>query len=455
MKMNNVFASPFFFFFVICVFLLALEAMVGTTLAAAEGGGPCDIFDGENTVHFPVCYDHLGIRMAWAYRSSDRHLYVVVRCFSPAGHYFGWGLSPARQEGEVMLNSSALVAYRGDNGVPEVHMYKLARQDPSGVVKDSGDLNVVFRAVSANEADPSMMSMRFEIEFDDDDNIDVDVHAATAIWAKGRMTDSKAGVLEAHLPGDNGYLRNLDFENAAIAEGKKKKKNADGSDRISMAFPSDYLGGDGASRGVKNIHGAFGILSYGIIIPLGVIVARHLRPGWEDWFDTHRGMQVVGFILGVIGFSLGLMLGHRSKGEEHKRHRSVGITIIVFTALQVMALIFRPGKEHEWRNCWSLYHHGIGYLVVLLGVIQIFNGFDILHVAVGWKVVYVLILVLILLLEVTLEVAKLYRWYVENQQQPKGPQHMPAGRMPSGVAMEDMAKPTGPRHAYNTQNIAI
>ena len=42
--------------------------------------------------------------------------------------------------------------------------------------------------------------------------------------------------------------------------------------------------------------------------------------------------------------------------------------------LQVFALFMRPKKEHKYSVYWNAYHHSVGYIVILLGIYNVFRG---------------------------------------------------------------------------------
>jgi heme/copper-type cytochrome/quinol oxidase subunit 2 len=50
----------------------------------------------------------------------------------------------------------------------------------------------------------------------------------------------------------------------------------------------------------------------------------------------------------------------------------------------------RPKKEHKYRFYWNLYHHTMGYTIIILGIINIFKGMSILSVAQKWKTAYII-----------------------------------------------------------------
>lgn len=55
----------------------------------------------------------------------------------------------------------------------------------------------------------------------------------------------------------------------------------------------------------------------------------------------------------------------------------------------MLALLLRPNKDHKYRIYWNVYHHSVGYCIIILSVVNIFKGFDILNPAEKWKHAYI------------------------------------------------------------------
>ncbi|CAJ1920831.1 unnamed protein product [Sphenostylis stenocarpa] len=157
----------------------------------------------------------------------------------------------------------------------------------------------------------------------------------------------------------------------------------------------------------KNIHGILNGVSWGVLFPLGVMIGRYLRtfPSADPaWFYLHVGCQVSAYAIGVAGWGTGMKLGSESEGIQYSVHRNIGITLFCFATLQVFALFLRPGKSHKYRYIWNMYHHGIGYSVVILGIINVFRGFSILHPEEKWKTTYTAVLIALGVVALFLEV---------------------------------------------------
>ncbi|KAL2336765.1 hypothetical protein Fmac_011211 [Flemingia macrophylla] len=86
------------------------------------------------------------------------------------------------------------------------------------------------------------------------------------------------------------------------------------------------------------IHGVLNAVSWGVLFPLGVIIARYMRtfPSADPaWFYLHVGCQVSAYAIGVTGWATGLKLGSESVGIQYGVHRNIGITLFSLATLQV------------------------------------------------------------------------------------------------------------------------
>ncbi|KAJ0081751.1 hypothetical protein Patl1_09963 [Pistacia atlantica] len=93
-----------------------------------------------------------------------------------------------------------------------------------------------------------------------------------------------------------------------------------------------------SETGLKNVHGVLKIIGWGTLLPTGAIIARHFRkmPLKSDvWYPLHVLCQTSGYIVGSIGWGIGLWLGNSSKNYTLKKHRIFGILIFTFATIQV------------------------------------------------------------------------------------------------------------------------
>lgn len=92
-------------------------------------------------------------------------------------------------------------------------------------------------------------------------------------------------------------------------------------------------GGEGAF-GAERKHALLVMLGWGVLMPIGIVVARYFK-NWDPlWFYSHLSIQGLGFGLGLAGVILGFGLdddGISGVGV----HEGLGIAILVGGCLQV------------------------------------------------------------------------------------------------------------------------
>ncbi|KAL9254878.1 Cytochrome b561 and DOMON domain-containing protein [Drosera capensis] len=74
----------------------------------------------------------------------------------------------------------------------------------------------------------------------------------------------------------------------------------------------------------------------------------------------------------------------------------------------MFALLIRPKKDHNLRLYWNVYHHSIGYSIMILAVTtNIFVGLN--HPEVKWRHAYIGVLSALVFIALVLEAIS---WYV-------------------------------------------
>ncbi|KAL5581716.1 hypothetical protein UlMin_014158 [Ulmus minor] len=132
---------------------------------------------------------------------------------------------------------------------------------------------------------------------------------------------------------------------------------------------------------MRTVHGVINAISWGILLPIGAVTARYLRHVQclgPAWFYAHAGTQLSAFFLGTVGFAMGIRLGELSPGVQYGLHRKLGFAAFCLGALQTLALLFRPKTTNKFRKYWKSYHHFVGYACVVLGVVNVFQGFEVM-----------------------------------------------------------------------------
>lgn len=291
--------------------------------------------------------------------------------------WISWAINPT---GDGMAGSQSLIAYQAPNGSMVVNTYNISSY--GSIVEGKLDFDVTD--MKAEYSDGVMR-----------------IFATVGLPEKGQTTVNQVWQVGSSVTAD-GFPARHAFQEANLA--------AKGSlDLLS----GEISGGGGNSKTKKkSIHGVLNAVSWGILFPVGIMIARYLRtfPAADPaWFYLHGFIQVSAYAIGVAGWATGLKLGSESKGVKYSAHRNIGITLFCLATLQVMALFLRPKKGHKLRFYWNFYHHGTGYAVAVLGILNVFKGLAILSPANKWKSAYIIIISSLGVIALVLEV---FTWIV-------------------------------------------
>ncbi|CAN4116657.1 unnamed protein product [Withania somnifera] len=161
-------------------------------------------------------------------------------------------------------------------------------------------------------------------------------------------------------------------------------------------------------RLLRVVHGVINIFGWGILLPIGVIIARYykrLPMKCEEWYSLHVRSKVAGYILGTIGWGLGMSIRNSDKDKHTKMstHGIIGTIIFTFTTIQVLAICLQPDEENAYRKYWVIYHNIFGYALIILTIVNIFQGIEKEEPNNRWKWSYVVLVCVTGLIALILE----------------------------------------------------
>ncbi|KAL0443023.1 UNVERIFIED_CONTAM: cytochrome and DOMON domain-containing protein [Sesamum latifolium] len=346
---------------------------------------------------FSSCNDlpYLNSFLHWNYDQSAKTVKIAYRHTGvSSSRWVAWAINPS---GQGMVGAQALVAFQKSDGKMRAYTAPIAGYQTQ---LQEGDLSFPVSDLSATYA-------RNEIVIFATLKLDGLNSTVNQVWQEGPLSGDSPAMHPTSGPNVQsvGTLNLLSGETRAAAGGVNSRTKK------------------------KNIHGVLNAVSWGILLPIGAVFARYLKvfPSADPaWFYLHATCQTSAYIIGVAGWATGLRLGSQSPGIQYTSHRVIGIIIFCLGTLQVSALLLRPKKEHKYRFYWNIYHHLIGYSVIVLSIINIFKGFNILNPEEKWKRAYVGILIALAFIAATLEV---YTWYVVVKRKKSSRPH----KMPNGV----------------------
>ncbi|CAA3020494.1 cytochrome b561 and DOMON domain-containing At3g25290-like [Olea europaea subsp. europaea] len=313
---------------------------------------------------YTFCNDlpSLNSYLHWAYDLANSTLSIafIAAPAKPNG-WISWAINPTATG---MVGSQALMAFKDSKGAMTVKTYNISSYGPVTESK-------VWYEVKESSAEFSGGMMR--------------LFATIVLPEKGKSTVNHVWQVGPSLTAGMPDKHELQPANL---------NSKGGLDLLKGQSAASNGGGDSRTK-KKNIHGILNAVSWGIMFPIGIIIARYVRafPSADPtWFYLHIFCQVSSYAIGVAGWGTGLMLGSQSKGIRYTGHRNIGIALFSIATLQIFALFLRPKKDHKYRFYWNIYHHGIGYTILVLGILNVFKGLDILNPEPKWRDAYIILI---------------------------------------------------------------
>ncbi|KAE8659401.1 Cytochrome b561 and DOMON domain-containing protein [Hibiscus syriacus] len=335
-------------------------------------------YDNCNDLPTLNCFLH------WTYDQAAGTLDVALRHTGTTDStWLTWGLNPS---GPRMQGTHALAAFVNSSGVAQAYTTSIDTMSPT---MQSSALSFEVLILSARFENQEMMI--FDVL-----RISESWSSTSQVWQKGQANNGRLGIHS---------LSGANLQSAG-----------------SVNFLTGQSGGSSGSSRTRrrNVHGVLNTMSWGILMPLGAITARYMKvfkSADPTWFYLHVACQTSAYAVGVAGWVTGIRLGSDSPGITHNPHRNIGIALFCLDTLQVFALLLRPNNDHKYRMYWNIYHHSVGYTVIICIIINIFEGFDILKPDDHWERIYIGILIFLGIVATSLEV---FTWYVVLKRKKKG-----------------------------------
>lgn len=362
----------------VLVFVLVISVVGGEennkgVNAAAGGGGLCSI---DLTTFLPLPYSNMPnmiCRPVWNTfllrysRAKDDTMTIVLSATYTSG-WVGIGFS---KDG-MMLNSSAMVGWISENGFSRIKQYFLAGFTASEIKADKGEL-------------PLTNVPPF-----------VTVNGAT-IYLAFQLTSSSSVSRQAILLAFGSRYpvhHRLTLHNDKTVIYMDLSAGKEDSGAVSTVA-SNILS-------TRKTHGVLALLGWGLVLPVGAIVARYFRHVDPLWYYFHVVLQFIGFLMVVAAVAVGRLLYGRLHANV-AAHRGIGFFALVLSILQVLAFFVRPHMGSKKRMYWNLYHHWFGRIALLLGAVNIVLGIHYANAGNEWKIGYGFLLGTILVLCLVLE----------------------------------------------------
>lgn len=300
---------------------------------------------------FSNCNDlpYLNSFLHYTHNPSSQTTHIAFRHIGiTTPKWVAWGINT---QSKGMVGTQALVAFRKSNGTMSVYTSPILRYQ-TGLQK--GELSFEVSDLSATYAND-------EITIFATLKLPSNSSSLNQVWQDGPLIKDSPG-MHGTTGGNVVSMSTLN-----LVSGQSKVVGSGGAPNSKIKK--------------KNIHGVLNGVSWGIMMPLGVVIARYMKVfkvTTPAWYYLHATCQTSAYIIGVAGWATGLQLGSQSPGITYTVHRTIGIILFCLATIQATAMLLRPKKENKYRIYWNVYHHMVGYSVIILGILNIFRGFDIL-----------------------------------------------------------------------------
>ncbi|KAL0362197.1 UNVERIFIED_CONTAM: cytochrome and DOMON domain-containing protein [Sesamum calycinum] len=339
--------DKFFKNFVLIIFLMASSSCAQN----------CSDYRFSNNNIYKACNSlpALNSFLHWNYHQSSHTVDLAYRQTGvTASDWVAWSINPG---GGAMIGAQCLVAFRNSSGLLRAYTSPISSY---GTRLEEGPLSFSVPRIAA-EFTNNQMIIYATIELPREST------RFTHVWQHGAAS------------GDTPLMHSTDGEHVRSV----------GTIDFSTGLTADVGTATAGSRNrIRNVHGVLNVVSWGIMMPIGAMAARYLKVfkvANPAWFYLHVTCQSSAYIMGMVGWGLGLKLGHDSPGVQRTVHRNIGITLFVSQ------------------------HFSIGYTVIILSIVNIFEGLDKLDPEKKWKRAYAGVLIFLGAIAVFLEA---YTWYV-------------------------------------------
>ncbi|GAV74596.1 Cytochrom_B561 domain-containing protein/DUF568 domain-containing protein [Cephalotus follicularis] len=300
--------------------------------------------------------------MAWTFHSHNATLDL---CFfgtfiSPSG-WVGWGINPSSPE---MTGTRALVAFPDPNSGQLVLLPYIL--DPTVKLQKTQllsrplDIHLISSSATLYGGKLATIHNGATIQIYATLKLEANKTKIHYVWNRGLYVQGYSPTIHPTSSNDLSSIATID---------------------VLFGSESEAVQHDINIRRLKIAHAVINAAAWGVLLPIGAVVARymrHIQAVGPAWFYGHAGVQLFAFSLGSAGFGIGIRLGELSPGVVYGLHRKLGFAAFCLGALQTLALLFRPKSTNKFRKYWKSYHHFVGYACVVLGVVNVFQGFEVM-----------------------------------------------------------------------------
>ncbi|KAK2999574.1 hypothetical protein RJ639_024322 [Escallonia herrerae] len=362
--------------------LIALCLLFFLTICSASQTSQnqtCSSYEFSSNKPFASCRE-LGVLdsfLHWNFYSGSNTVEVAFRkIHTAADRWIAWAVNPTAKG---MVGSQAFIVFQ-QNGAMKAYTAPITSY---GTKMEKGNLSFpVFEVSAASSGNEIIIFARFQLP--------ANTTVVNHVWQEGPVIGSSTLGVHALSGGNVQSHATIDFYSGKV-------------EAVRGFSAKPYK--------LKVAHGVLNAISWGTLMPLGMIFARHVKvfaSADPTWFYLHVCCQCLGYFLGVVGGIMGFFLRKHSSGMRFSTHGYIGATLLSLATLQVLVGFFlRPKKDHKYRLYWNLFHWGAGYATIGLGIYNVFAGLHLMNARTS-KVAYTAVISTLLGIAVVLEIFTCY-----------------------------------------------
>ncbi|KAL6567049.1 hypothetical protein OROMI_015453 [Orobanche minor] len=292
--------------------MATLFVVTVVSLVSPSQSATCTSQTFTNNKLYALCNDlpHLNSYLHWTFDRATSTLSIAF-ISGPVGSsgWVSWAINPT---GTNMAGSQALIAFKDAKGKMTVKTYNITGYGPLTESK-------VWYAVRNSSAEFSGGVMT--------------IFATVVLPVPGLATVNQVWQMGSSVTGGSPDKHAFQPENL----------NAKGTLDLLGGQSNGSTGSDSRTK-KRNIHGVLNVVSWGIMFPTGIVIARYMRvfPSADPaWFYLHISCQISAYAIGVAGWGTGLKLGSDSKGITYSDHRNIGISLFCLATVQYVCIAIK------------------------------------------------------------------------------------------------------------------
>ncbi|XP_031477464.1 cytochrome b561 and DOMON domain-containing protein At3g07570-like [Nymphaea colorata] len=324
------------------------------------------------------------------YAQTSPGLWSFVLSAPDTSAWFGIGFSSNGR----MSGTSAVIGWPTGNGAGVIKQYYLGGYSRKAVQPDQGNLALVNPTFVSKG---STLYLAFQLK--------VGTPQSGLIYAVGPQNAIPAsdGLLDPHRTYTSTSFSFSTGQGSPVSPGGHE--GSDDDESTSGSKNRVVSGASSAFLTTKATHGLLNIAAWAVILPLGIMAARYFKHLDPTWFYAHLSLQMTGLGLAIAGVLTGISLENEF-GLEVDKHKLLGFVALGLACAQATALLIRPDKKSKIRRYWNWYHHWVGRIALVIGVVNIFYGIKVGRVSKSWNGYVGTVLAVLGMLSIILEIRK-------------------------------------------------